>query len=390
MTLDILCKVVDNYGDAGVVYRLARALSDIDPGVRLRIVVDGLDSFAALAPGLNPQADVQTYRGWTVLRWDHRWDGFVAEPPCLVLECFACGRPDFFEERLFDPARTERRVVVNVEHLSAEDWVDELHLMPSATRSALVEKFLFMPGFTPASGGLILDRDFIKAKRLWDAARSGGLDALAQARTDLAGRLGLLLEPGWAGLTWLSVFSYERDYRKMVAALAELSSRSPVLALVAPGRSARPFLDAWEAAGRPFPALPLPFLPQEDWDQLILAGDINIVRGEESLARAALAGRPFIWHAYLQDRGHHQVKVQALAERLAAFFEPADRATLVRCFLDFNERERDAPDQGGGEEMAAFLDLALGKRDAFSSFGLSLEQNGDLAAHLMTRLRKIM
>ena len=42
VTVDILCKVVDNYGDIGVVYRLAKALSALDPALKIRLSVDNL------------------------------------------------------------------------------------------------------------------------------------------------------------------------------------------------------------------------------------------------------------------------------------------------------------------------------------------------------------
>ena len=96
-TIDILCKVIDNYGDIGVAYRLARALSDLEPGLKLRLVVDGLESFAPLCPGIDPALAVQEARGWTLIDWrrgpDPDWRGFEEEPPRLVVECFACNRP---------------------------------------------------------------------------------------------------------------------------------------------------------------------------------------------------------------------------------------------------------------------------------------------------------
>ena len=57
MDIDILCRVVDNFGDIGVVYRLARALSELPDPPRLRLVVDGLASFAALDPAIDPSAE---------------------------------------------------------------------------------------------------------------------------------------------------------------------------------------------------------------------------------------------------------------------------------------------------------------------------------------------
>ena len=59
---DIFCKVVDNYGDIGVAWRLARQLA-AEYGLHVRLWVDDLASFARLAPALDPALDVQTLCG---------------------------------------------------------------------------------------------------------------------------------------------------------------------------------------------------------------------------------------------------------------------------------------------------------------------------------------
>ncbi len=389
MTIDILCKVVDNYGDIGVVYRLAKALSDLDPALRIRLVVDELSAFHALAPGLDPAKDVQDYHGWTVIRWDHPWEGFKREPPRLVLECFACGRPDYFESCLFDPAFGSTAHIINVEHLSAEAWADELHLMPSLTRSARVKKWIFMPGFTHETGGLIIDRRFEEAAARWNGARADA-EALASMRSGLADASSLGLEKGAERRYWLSVFSYERDYGPIVADIAAFSRERPVLALLASGKSQPCFLSAWERAGRPFPVLRLPFLPQEAWDELLLACDFNIVRGEETLARAALSGRPFIWQAYLQAEAHQLVKVRAFLKRLEPWLDAPSFAAFSNATLAFNERDRDDGAWLGAESILPPLRASEAAERGFSAFSRSLSMNGDLALHLLTFLRDLV
>ena len=288
MTIDILCKVVDNYGDIGVVYRLARALTDLDPGLQLRLVVDGLASFHALMPEVDPEAAVQVVGGWTIVRWDCPWEGFLRERPRRVIECFACGRPEWLDAILFDPAATETCLILNLEYLSAEGYAQDFHLLEAATRSPYVKKYFFMPGFSVGTGGLLIDRRFGEARsRFLDPSRRG------EARRDAARGAGLSLSADEESRYWILIFSYERDYTAIVRDLAAYDKERPLLALVASGRSAAPFIAAWEAAGRPFPMARLPFLRQEAWDDVLLSADFSIVRGEESLARAALSGRPF-------------------------------------------------------------------------------------------------
>ena len=62
LDVTILCKVVDNFGDIGVVFRLSRALSDF-PNISLRIITDNLRAFSLLSPGINPGSDEQFFNG---------------------------------------------------------------------------------------------------------------------------------------------------------------------------------------------------------------------------------------------------------------------------------------------------------------------------------------
>lgn len=429
VTVDVLCRVVDNFGDIGVVYRLAKALSALDPTIKIRLSVDNLTAFKALEPAVDAEAEAQTLHGWELLHWGAPWPGFRSDPPRLVLECFACGRPEPLEESLFDPARAGLRHIVNIEYLSAEAYADELHLMPSATRSPLVKKHIFMPGFTPATGGLIIDPDFKRAMAAWGEAKAAGREALASARTALLVRLALAAEAGPTGDAaaesrtaaagyfttdlarrfWLPIFSYERDFGPFVAQLARSFGGEPPLVLAAAGRSQACLVGAWERVGRPFPLLALPFLRQEDWDELLCASDAALVRGEESLARAALAGIPFLWHTYLQEGGHHQVKVAALCDRLTPLFEASEAAALRACFMALNERAADGPDAGGGEDIGAFVSIARREaagwggvpsgawprdgspgRGGYAAFGRALRENGDMALRLLTFLRALV
>ena len=389
MTIDALCRVVDNYGDIGVVYRLARALSALPDPPRLRLVVDDLRAFSLLEPAVDPGLPVQGLRGWTVLDWAGQDTAtYEEEPPRVVLECFACGRPDWFEAILFDDGRyadeggaVATRTIVNLEYLSAEAYPDEFHRLPSMTRSSSVRKHMFMPGFTPATGGLILDDEFVEAVRL--SSEPGTRRSL---RETIAHGLGLGVDPE---RFWALLFGYERDYGPIVEDLAALELSSPIVAFAAAGKSQPCVEAAWERAGRPFELIRLPFMSQPDWDRLIAAADFSLVRGEDSLSRAALAGGPFLWHAYPQG-GDQELKVRGLIERMRPFFGPDDFAPIEAAFVAVNDRIADGPTVRGSERIGALIEPTEGVRAGFGSFAGTLVKNGDLAANLMTFLRDIV
>jgi len=395
MDIDILCKVVDNYGDIGFAYRLARSLSELPAPPRLRLVVDDLAAFALLDPAIDSGAAVQLHRGWEVYRWQGDGSGeaaaaFRARRPRIVLECFACGRPDWLEDIIFDPCPKEERLLVDLEHLTAEKYAEELHRMPSLTRSASVKKAMFLPGFGPGTGGLVMDGSFSRSRR-----RASSEPGRSELRLELLADLGSPAA-GAEDRFWICSFSYERDYSRIVADLAAfdaLAARGQgrhILVFAAAGKGGDRLAAAWAGAGKPFPLVALPFLPQERWDELLLACDFSIIRGEDSWARAALSGRPFLWQAYPQEGRHQMVKVAAFLERLRPHFAAAAFSALEELYLSFNDRDADGPTVSGRESLPSVLSLHPELLPGFKAFSESLLRNRDLASSLLTFLREIV
>ena len=403
----LLCKVVDNFGDIGVVYRLARALSELLDPPDLRLVVDDLEAFRSLEPLVDAGLDYQSVRGWEVFRWretEAAEKAFRAKPPSVVIECFACGRPDWLEALLFDaplfddPQISARDcLLVDLEYLTAEAYAEDFHRMPSLTRSATVHKAMFLPGFTAKTGGLILDKSFMSSR-----ARATSLEGRLELRRELlSGALAAsarALPPDAAERFWTCVFTYERDYSSIVADLAAFAegrtmggrpcvAPRPILVLAAAGKSQACFSSAWERAGRPFPLLELPFLPQESWDRFLLASDFSIVRGEDSWSRGALAGRPFLWQAYPQDERYQMVKVEAFLERLRPHFDASAFAPLAAAYRALNDRDRDTPATAGDESVLPLLEASSSLADGFRDFADSIISLGNLAERLVATLK---
>lgn len=376
--ITILCKVVDNFGDIGFVYRLARAINELDTTVRLRLVVSDVASFSALAPQVDANKPEQTCYGWQIYDWNADeacTHAFTQDPPAIILECFQCGRPDWLESLLFDDtskkdtAHTKKNTVpfsdefvqiLNIDYLTAESYADDFHLLKSGTRSARVKKINFMPGFTAHTGGLILDRAFLQSRAA----------VLTHGDTD----------------DFTAVFfSYERECAPVVRALADFQKKTErrVHVLVAAGKSCAPFLQAWERASKPFAVETLPFLPQEHWDALLCRADWNFVRGEDSLSRACLAGNPFVWQAYPQDEDYHLVKLAALNDRLRPFL-PAEAFAAYNAYTRAYNVGKDTSD-----DLLALLLQADTLRAGFARFADTLVANGNLAEHLLTWLNTL-
>jgi uncharacterized repeat protein (TIGR03837 family) len=334
---------------------------------------------------------------------------FRAERPRIVLECYACGRPDWFESILFDSCDHQPRHIVNLEYLTAESWASDFHRLPSLTRSALVRKSVFMPGIRPGTGGLLIDEQF--RALVETCASPEGRRAVRRAALErlflLEPRIGRAARSSGASESafWFLIFSYEHDFSPIIADLAAFHASHPLVAIVAAGRNSGPFFDAWNRAGAPFPALSLPLLEQPLWDSFLVASDFSIVRGEESFARACLAGHPFLWQCYPfaesdsggPDTGGQLPKVDAFLNAIRPYFAAGDFTAYERLTAAFNGAVRAGdslvpmqrePDPG---DLLAFLgspdDDSIGS--AFSAFSRDVRNLGNMAVNLMTYLRDL-
>ena len=384
MEITILCKVVDNYGDIGVAYRLARRLQKISKE-NINLIVDDLKAFNKICNSVSSEKSFQVVEGFSVYNWkdyDFCYSEFSkndGEKLAVILECFQCGRPDWMEKILFEDKLKRTVQVIMIDYLTAEPYAETFHCLKSLTRSAKVQKVNFMPGFTDKTGGLIIEEDW---KNLPERKKDGGI----------------------------LVFTYERNWQPVVQALEEVQTAQKKKAknnittekaiLVAQGRGQKSFLDAVNAVskkicegtenkGGRLKVKALPYLNQYEWDKLLRECSVLFIRGEESLSRACLSGIPFVWHAYPQSEEYQLVKVKALLDRMKQHFKPEDFEIIERLWLNINNPEAEI----SGEEMKESCRLFLEKADdlcyGFRDFSSSLIKNGDLVQNLMTFIYKI-
>ncbi|MDQ8036348.1 MAG: elongation factor P maturation arginine rhamnosyltransferase EarP, partial [Pedobacter sp.] len=310
ISCDLFCRVIDNYGDIGVCWRLARQLQR-EHGVAVTLWVDDLAVFARLAPGLDIHAATQAFDGLTVRHW--RDEAAVNTPPAnLVIEAFACELPAAFIAAMQAQARPP--VWLNLEYLSAEDWVEDCHGLASVHAATGLAKHFWFPGFTQRTGGLLRERALLSHRDRFQ------MDSAAEAA--FWQRIGVPEAPAFQRR--ISLFAYENAaIAGLLAALAE--AREPALLLVPEGRALAD-VAAWagqqglKAGDRleqgSLTVAVLPLLAHEDYDRLLWACPLNAVRGEDSFVRAQWAGHPLLWHIYRQEEDAHLVKLEAFIRQV--------------------------------------------------------------------------
>ncbi len=321
---DIYCRVIDNFGDIGVCWRLARDL--VNRGQRVRLWTDDARPLDWMTLG-GERGSLQ------VLDWPTAtMPSPLPELACgdVVIEAFGCELPTNIQCALAERHAQGRAARwINLEYLSAEPHAKRSNGLPSPVMSGpakgLFKTFVF-PGFEPGTAGLLLEQGLLQAR-----AAQRTVEAVQTWRS----RWGIA-----PGERVISLFCYEPPALERL--LQRLSCcAEPVVLMVTAGRAQQALAQAWQQLGWPpitsafsgneghppattiarhqgLRCVSLPWLTQQGFDQLLWHCDLNFVRGEDSLVRALWAGQPFVWQAYRQDGGAHHAKVQALMDVLHA------------------------------------------------------------------------
>ena len=316
---DIFCKVIDNFGDIGVCWRLAADLAG--RGQQVRLWVDDPSALGWMAPAGCP--------GVRVLPWAATPDlaraAFQGQPPAVLVEAFGCEITIEFIAACADIQRTTglKPVWINLEYLSAETYVERSHALSSPVQhgpAAGWTKWFFYPGFSQATGGLLREPGLTERQATFDRQAWLAAQGIAFPNTGSDEKL-------------VSLICY--DPRLLGALLAQWAEQGlegkPVRLLVAAGRSAnavksalktsiinknwsKPFIDGYSLLSISY----LPLLTQPGFDELLWACDLNFVRGEDSLVRALWAEKPFVWQIYPQLDDAHFYKLDAFLDWLKA------------------------------------------------------------------------
>lgn len=319
---DIFCRIVDNYGDIGVCWRLARQLAS-EHDIAVRLWLDEPAVAKRLITELDTSLNKQMVQGVEICHWQAPFDDVVPAwgmpakyPPQggdlgvraadVVIEAFACELPQNYLAAMVN----SKPVWINLEYLSAENWVADFHARASMHPTLPLTKYFFFPGFTPETGGLLREQNLLEKR---DAFQNSA-EAQVAFWKKVAAPAGNALR--------VSLFCY--PHAPLAGLLNSMTqAMRPVLCLV-PDSGVLPLISQYFGAGTlsadarltkgNLTIQVLPFLSQDDYDCLLWACDINFVRGEDSWVRALWAAKPMVWQPYQQEQDTHLIKLHAFLD----------------------------------------------------------------------------
>lgn len=295
---DIFCKIVDNYGDIGVCWRLAKQLANEYQHLNIRLFIDDI----AVAAKIIQQLDISKQKVTQTIDNVEIYSLKTAEytpDVAVIIETFGCGLPESYVHSM-EKNLPAQAVWINLEYLSAESWVSDFHGKPSklsaSNNPALTfTKHFFFPGFGDNTGGLLREK--------WVNQDSSAFAKNATQTHQNAALFNLLKSVTPASLASkaidlnalnISLFCYLQA--NLSACIVALQNHHQAVNIFIPFNEN---LTAFKSLFADFnykigeiyafeniTLIVLPFLSQPDYDALLQNCDLNFVRGEDSWIRA--------------------------------------------------------------------------------------------------------
>jgi len=287
-TIDIFCNIIDNYGDIGVVYRLAKELEK--RGNEVRIFVNKLNDVSKIIHNFNPQLDYQKINNISFLNLENF---NINQCAWVIIEAFGTDIPDSYINNL----KESSKLIINLEYLTAESWAFDFHLKSSISPKPHMEKYFYMPGFHENSGGIILDENYLNLVEKMKNNKEIFFNKFYSY-------LNITYNPN---VYYINIFTYNWDFDSFIKNLGKSSKK--FIFFILDRRFQIP-----DNLPQNIQIYELDYIKQEDFDIYMNLSDFNFIRGEESIIRAILSEKPFIWNIYPQEEDYHFVKLQAFLD----------------------------------------------------------------------------
>ena len=322
---DIFCRIVDNYGDIGVCWRLAKQLAN-EHHQQVRLFIDKPEIAQKIIPQLNLKLCQQLLSGIYICTWLDADNDLFDNTADVVIEAFACALPaQYIATMQLQLAKNafQQTTWVNLEYLSAETWVDDFHAKSSLQPSTGLTKTYFFPGFTQATGGLSREKSLMTQRDNFVLAEQ--VMPISSNQKPVALNVSLFCYPNAPIQSALQAFSNSPVPIHLY--VPESPLLADILQYLSLENSALNQANIFKKDHLTIYALP--FLSQDEYDELLWRCDINFVRGEDSWLRAIWAAKPLIWQPYFQDEAIHLVKLDAFLKHYCAEFHSS--AEVAAC-----------------------------------------------------------
>ena len=281
--ISVFCDVIDNYGDAGFCLRLCRDLCN--KKYQVRFFCNNLNTLKQIytkEDQSNPLLEIKT--------WPSNSEDFT--PTKVIIQAFSVRLPSQLNQKI----KEANSLVINLDYLTAEKFAEDCHKLSSFADG--IQSYFFFPGFTNKTGGLIIENNLLR----------------------------LIKEEKGKETSKISLFSYENErLPKIISLLNKLDKEFDVQ--IFEGKTLDNFNKVFKhnlevnkvLKNNKLTYKAIKMVNQDEYDSILLNSDLNLVRGEDSIVRAMLIGKPFLWNIYPQKDNYHITKIEALFDLMKIY-----------------------------------------------------------------------
>lgn len=346
----IFCKVIDNYGDFGVCFRLAKQLvSEFNKQVILWVDNENiLQKFLLVNNKEIQQINAEhnqnlIFKIWTKFNVINSLNSLNNNDflnNSIIIEAFCCD----LDCELLDYINNEnnKTILISLDYFGLEKWILDCHLLPSFLNYYKhIKKYFFFPSYLPNSGGLIREKCIKKYIKK-------NIQNLVENIQTFKISLFFYQQPQLL-LTFINAINYIAKKHKINIEINFCDLSNDNLNTV---------------QNYNFDSLVkcnfIHFLSQNDYDNLLQNCHLNFVRGEDSLIRAFWSNNLFIWQIYQQQNDIH---LQKLNDFLNYYFSITNfdtnlQTNLQNLFLFWNKNNYNNY-QNSENNTIFFADLLL-------------------------------
>jgi uncharacterized repeat protein (TIGR03837 family) len=281
-SVDLFCRVIDYFGDAGVCLRLARALV-LQHGCMVRLWCDDVALLTQFEP--TPPLGLSF----------HEWDKQDQASPAQGVICgFGCTLNDAYLRQLV--ACAPQPSYLHLEYLSAQAWVEGTHGLWSTHPRWLSQQRFCNPGFNHRTGGLLHEAVAFE--------HAQALNTLSEWQAPVPPNA-------------LRVFAFAYPTASWASFVAAAAHSKCAIHWVLPHSEAG--LQLWQSLkDQPLHTFTrLPMVSQATFDAALRSCQAAWVRGEDSATSAMFSGIPMLWQLYMQDDDAQIVKLKAYLDTVS-------------------------------------------------------------------------
>lgn len=327
-TYNIFCKVIDNYGDFGICFRLAKQLvSEYHKKVILWVDNEIILQKFLLVNNKEIQQINSKYnqnlmfKVWTKLNIINSLNNSKNINNSIIIEAFCCD----LDCELLDYINKENSntIIISLDYLGLEKWILDCHLLPSfLSNYKYIKKYFFFPSYLQNSGGLICE-NYIKHKNFFQNLVEKNQNFNQTFKISL-----FFYQQPQLLLTFINAINYLATQHNINIEINFCDLSNENINII---------------QNYNFCSLVkcnfIHFLSQNDYDTLLQNCHINFVRGEDSLIRSFWSNNLFIWQIYPQENNLH---LQKLNDFLNFYFSITNfdtnlQTNLQNLFLFWNK-----------------------------------------------------